>query len=1354
MNYDAFISYCHLDDALARALISGLEEKGKRIWWDEELTPGSPRSWRNDVADAILQSQSFVLLLSERSLGREEVEAEFEFAKSIKKPLIAVFLGEILPKENESGLLLGISAKQRIETDGGIQMETIHSCANAINEAFKSSPDNAASSVPKKDALIFRLEHLNLTGQEFPILDFDADPLSIADYESFKKFMSAKQYPVAEQLLARMTSQVSPDAQPDLNALRKWFAWCSIYKDCVESYDPWSAVIKRLQSLPDGRSLADECSVVREYLRRHWSRLLGGQCRSILNRLILKEVSYSLDYLDQLEDLREATLKPTAQLLGLQLPEQEIPQFLGVAKAAVRACWETPSHSKNVASFTAVLRSELPPTADELNRQKLGWESYRKNQKALKAFEDLLPQIASPGQPMPESVEKLRLRLEMIRTPAAATIQLPDFDTVQQHREAWAHGLATIADGFPQVYSVDETLERISEASRSFPSAGIHRQRIREWFDTRQSVEEFKGHDLDAADIEKPWIAITRHDSATRQLTNGLVLPYVEYLRDSVQQGVDRLASDHALMEAWLTKLASISDVNSTDRKRIDQIRSRLNTSDGGSPECMLTGDDPLARLLDQFDALRSALDNPSSLVSVDGELTADFAVRFFETGIQSIEEAIEIAADISQRLDDGDVHVLGINIRSFFPRIDDCVSQMSRIHDCVELWRNIAAAIEGESFPKAKVSIKRLVDIFPELRVSLGTVDQVCELGTDNEYTAALQKRRWPEVQKQLSSQIKQLRQLRTATTPKGSLLSLLDGRIGKVDQQLRHCELVISDMERVHDALGEIKERRFGKAKEILESLQANEPSLTCWRDAAEALVALDDETDRTHAEEIWRSLSERRDNRHGMPLDDLPQEQEFFRAMQSAAKRADRLVSDAENTSGLSVECDLAGPSVALARNVLERLEEVQDYAQLVSCIRGDIGANDWKAATDRLRDYLCELPEDHVGIWLGFILLEFLDVGSKVHQLRSTTPKDDVLYSRMQELESSFSHPLFKDHASFYRELEEKVVGSELQRLARLMEAARRLLEVGNGKASLQESDSLFGYAALSNTGDLDTVRAELKLCQDGLEAERNKHAGKVSQDFIRLASSQLEQAAGENVTALLAMTGDIDMVFASVQRAERVLPADVFNLAVAVCAQSRHGDIDRASLEVALGVGALIASCIGFRQAVRQCVHATQSQIFPSNSLGLRRQIETQIRDALFDEAHVVWGARNESDSWACRWDVECCAVMQMAAMKTSLNFPFGPTLVQFFRLEDQLAEPFKQNSLIRRWFGPCAIGEAFRRIPDFECAVQYFATIRDFDQSLLAFHAVYANLTSPATFLVQDLLTARCKTHIRMFLVA
>lgn len=97
-----FVSYSHLDQ---REVVSDLEQLsrlGFRIWYDERILVG--RAWSASIEDHIKRCQLFVIFVSKDALDSDNVLAELELAKTVKKTsgltILPVFLADDISNTN------------------------------------------------------------------------------------------------------------------------------------------------------------------------------------------------------------------------------------------------------------------------------------------------------------------------------------------------------------------------------------------------------------------------------------------------------------------------------------------------------------------------------------------------------------------------------------------------------------------------------------------------------------------------------------------------------------------------------------------------------------------------------------------------------------------------------------------------------------------------------------------------------------------------------------------------------------------------------------------------------------------------------------------------------------------------------------------------------------------------------------------------------------------------------------------------------------------------------------------------------------------------------------------------------
>lgn len=92
-----FVSYAHADAELAYPLISGLQERGLRVWFDDGLDVGD--IWEEVLADHVEQCAAMLCLVSTRFTDSNNCLDEIYYAKEKKRELLILHLeDETLPR--------------------------------------------------------------------------------------------------------------------------------------------------------------------------------------------------------------------------------------------------------------------------------------------------------------------------------------------------------------------------------------------------------------------------------------------------------------------------------------------------------------------------------------------------------------------------------------------------------------------------------------------------------------------------------------------------------------------------------------------------------------------------------------------------------------------------------------------------------------------------------------------------------------------------------------------------------------------------------------------------------------------------------------------------------------------------------------------------------------------------------------------------------------------------------------------------------------------------------------------------------------------------------------------------------
>ena len=88
----AFISYAHRDEDIVFPVISGLNQGGLNLWFDDGIIAGS--EWPEYLASHIENSALVIAFISESSIASEYCKREIHFALKKKIPLIAVYVDD------------------------------------------------------------------------------------------------------------------------------------------------------------------------------------------------------------------------------------------------------------------------------------------------------------------------------------------------------------------------------------------------------------------------------------------------------------------------------------------------------------------------------------------------------------------------------------------------------------------------------------------------------------------------------------------------------------------------------------------------------------------------------------------------------------------------------------------------------------------------------------------------------------------------------------------------------------------------------------------------------------------------------------------------------------------------------------------------------------------------------------------------------------------------------------------------------------------------------------------------------------------------------------------------------------
>ncbi|MBQ6240768.1 MAG: TIR domain-containing protein [Firmicutes bacterium] len=136
-----FISYAHKDTETVMRVLTELDRRGYRIWYDDGIAPGS--EWPENIAEHLTKSAMVLAFISQNSIDSPNCRREVTFALSKRKPFLSVVLERA---EMSPGMELQLSAQQSVirinYEDETSFINKICSCPD-IKPCQKPAPESA-----------------------------------------------------------------------------------------------------------------------------------------------------------------------------------------------------------------------------------------------------------------------------------------------------------------------------------------------------------------------------------------------------------------------------------------------------------------------------------------------------------------------------------------------------------------------------------------------------------------------------------------------------------------------------------------------------------------------------------------------------------------------------------------------------------------------------------------------------------------------------------------------------------------------------------------------------------------------------------------------------------------------------------------------------------------------------------------------------------------------------------------------------------------------------------------------------------------------------------------------------------
>ena len=156
-----FVSYAHADQEQVLPIVSGLQDRGFRVWYDEGLPPGE--NWLEHLAERVTYCGAFVPFLSANFLSSPYCKREITHAISEDKEPFAVFLQEKL--DMTPGMKLLLCSVQGVYRERHNSFESFmdelcrsHYLESCRDGAYASDDDRWTAPVPKTEMEAYYLQ--------------------------------------------------------------------------------------------------------------------------------------------------------------------------------------------------------------------------------------------------------------------------------------------------------------------------------------------------------------------------------------------------------------------------------------------------------------------------------------------------------------------------------------------------------------------------------------------------------------------------------------------------------------------------------------------------------------------------------------------------------------------------------------------------------------------------------------------------------------------------------------------------------------------------------------------------------------------------------------------------------------------------------------------------------------------------------------------------------------------------------------------------------------------------------------------------------------------------------------------
>ena len=91
-----FVSYRRTDREFVEALVTLLEGRGVRVWWDADIEGGA--DWRDSIVSHLMDSQFVVIVFPESCNDSKQLRKELDVADRLNKEVVPVLIERAEPR--------------------------------------------------------------------------------------------------------------------------------------------------------------------------------------------------------------------------------------------------------------------------------------------------------------------------------------------------------------------------------------------------------------------------------------------------------------------------------------------------------------------------------------------------------------------------------------------------------------------------------------------------------------------------------------------------------------------------------------------------------------------------------------------------------------------------------------------------------------------------------------------------------------------------------------------------------------------------------------------------------------------------------------------------------------------------------------------------------------------------------------------------------------------------------------------------------------------------------------------------------------------------------------------------------